>query len=104
MHDPFAYAMRLMPFAPQWVMGVCGQNSAVIQSIVHETMLYARRQSDLGVAAYRGALQAKNPIDLAHVEFGFMAHSLRLACDAAGHVVQLAADVNHDDVISLPIE
>jgi hypothetical protein len=33
-----------------------------------------------------------------------MAHSLRLACDAAGHVAQIAANVNDEDVNSLPIE
>jgi hypothetical protein len=104
MHDPFAYAVRMMPFAPQWLMGLCGQNSAVIQSVVHETALYAKRQSDLSFAAYRGALRATNPFELAHVEFGFMAHSLRLACDAAGHVAQIAANVNDEDVNSLPIE
>jgi hypothetical protein len=33
-----------------------------------------------------------------------MAHSLRLAYDAAGHVTQIAANVNHEDVNALPIE
>lgn len=104
MHDPFAYAVRMMPFAPQWLMGLCGQNSAVIQSVVHETALYAKRQSDLSFEAYRGVLRATNPFELAQVELGFMAHSLRLACDAAGHVTQIAANVNHEDVKALPIE
>ena len=104
MHDPFAYAVRMMPFVPQWLMGVCGQNSAVIQIVVQETALYAKRQADLSFEAYRGALRATNPFEFAQVELGFMAHSLRLAYDAAGHVTQIAAIVNHEDVNALPIE
>lgn len=104
MDVPFAYAMRLVPLAPHWMMGVCGQNSEVIRTIVQETALYTQRQSELGLAAYRGALRARNPLELAHVEFGYVTHSIRLACDAAGHVAQLAANINHEDVTALPIE
>lgn len=104
MHDPFAFAMRMVPLAPQWMMGVFGQNSDVIRTIVHETFLHTQRQSELGLAAYRGALRARNPLEFAKVEFGYVTHSLRLACDAAGRAAQLAAQVNHEDVMALPIE
>ena len=104
MTDPMAYAVNFAPLAPQWIMGVYGNNTRFIQSVVQVTSCYAQRQNDLGLAACRGALRASNLADLAAVELGFMAGSVRLALDAAGRVALLAAETEQEPVDTLPIE
>lgn len=104
MNDPLAYAVKFAPLAPQWIMGVYGNNTRLIQTVVRETSRYAQRQNELGLAACAGALRSTNPADLAAIEIGFMAGSFRLALDTAGRVALMAAQSEEEPVDTLPIE